>query len=84
MFWIDLFSHSFLPPSCFGSHIIVVIAEIKTYIKSVWDQTGQYWNQSWIFIERTDAEAEAPIVWLSDAKSQLIRKDNEAGKDWRQ
>ena len=41
-------------------------------------------NQSWIFIGRTDAEAEAPILWLPDAKSQLIRKDPDAGKDWRQ
>ena len=41
-------------------------------------------NQSWIFIGRTDAEAEAPILWPPDAKSQLIRKDPDAGKDWRQ
>ena len=41
-------------------------------------------NQLWIFIERTDAEAEAPILWPPDAKSQLIGKDPDAGKDWRQ
>ena len=41
-------------------------------------------NQSWIFIRRTDAEAEAPIFWPPDAKSQLIRKDPDAGKGWRQ
>ena len=41
-------------------------------------------NQSWIFIGRTDAEAEAPILWPPDANSQLIRKDPDAGKDWRQ
>ena len=41
-------------------------------------------NQSWIFIERTDAAAEAPVLWPPDAKSQLIRKDPDAGKDWRQ
>ena len=42
-------------------------------------------NQSWIFIGRTDAEAEAPVIWPPDAKSQLIiRKDPDAGKDWRQ
>ena len=40
--------------------------------------------QHWIFIGRTDAEAEAPILWLSDAKSQLIVKDPDAGKDWGQ
>ena len=41
-------------------------------------------NQPWIFIGRTDAEAEAPIVWPPDAKGWLIRKDPDAGKDWRQ
>ena len=41
-------------------------------------------NQSWIFTGRTDAEAEAPIIWPPDEKSQLIRKDSDAGKDWRQ
>ena len=38
-------------------------------------------NQSWIFIGRTDAEAEAPILWPPDAKSQLAGKDPDAGKD---
>ena len=41
-------------------------------------------NQSWIFIERTDAEAKAPILWPPNAKNQLIGKDPDAGKDWRQ
>ena len=41
-------------------------------------------NQSWIFIRRTDAEAETPTLWLSDAKSWLFRKDPDAGKEWRQ
>ena len=41
-------------------------------------------NEPWIFIRRTDAEAEAPILWPPDAKSQLIRKDSDAGKDWGQ
>ena len=40
-------------------------------------------NQSWIYIERTNAEAEAPILWPPDAKSWLIRKDPDAGKYWR-
>ena len=40
-------------------------------------------NQPWIFIRRTDAEAEAPILWPPDAKSRLIWKDPDAGKDWR-
>ena len=41
-------------------------------------------NQPWIFIGRTDAEAASPILWLPDVKSQLIGKDPDAGKDWKQ
>ena len=41
-------------------------------------------NQLWIFIGRTDADAEAPLIWPPDVKSQLIGKDPDAGKDWRQ
>ena len=41
-------------------------------------------NQPWIFIGRTDTEAEPPILWPPDLKSQLIGKDPDAGKDWRQ
>ena len=41
-------------------------------------------DQSWVFIGRTDAEAETPILWPLDAKSWLIGKDSDAGKHWRQ
>ena len=41
-------------------------------------------NQPWIFIGRTDAEAETAILWPPDMKSWLIGKDPDAGKDWRQ
>ena len=41
-------------------------------------------NQSWIFIGRTDAEAETPILWPPYAKNWLIEKDPDAGKEWRQ
>ena len=41
-------------------------------------------NQPWIFIGRTDAEAEAPMLWPHDTKNWLIRKDPDAGKDWKQ
>ena len=41
-------------------------------------------NQSWIFIGRTDAEADTPLLWPLDAKNWLIWKDPDAGKDWRQ
>ena len=41
-------------------------------------------DQSWIFIGRTDAEAETPILWPPDAKNWLTGKDPDAGKDWGQ
>ena len=41
-------------------------------------------NQPWIFIEKTDAKAEVPILWPPDAKSWLTGKDPDAGKDWGQ
>ena len=41
-------------------------------------------NQSWIFIGRTDAEAETRTLWPPDAKNWLTEKDPDAGKDWRQ
>ena len=41
-------------------------------------------DQSWVFIGKTDVEAETPVLWPPDAKSWLIGKDPDAGKDWRQ
>ena len=41
-------------------------------------------NESWIFTGRTDAEAEAPVLWPPNVKNWLIGKDPDAGKDWRQ
>ena len=41
-------------------------------------------DQSWVFIGRTDVEAESPILWSPDAKSWLIGKDSDAGRDWGQ
>ena len=41
-------------------------------------------DQSWVFIGRTDIEAETPVLWPPDVKSWLIWKDPDAGKDWRQ
>ena len=40
-------------------------------------------NQSWIFIGTTGAKAEAPMIWPPDVKNWLLRKDRDAGKDWR-
>ena len=52
--------------------------------KDSWVKWGIYVTQIWIFIWRTDAEAEAPKPWPPDVKSRLIRKDPDAGKDWKQ
>ena len=52
----------------------------QTFIRVLVHPKG---NQSWIFIGRTDAEAETPILWPPDAKNWLIEKDPDAGKDWR-
>ena len=41
-------------------------------------------NQPWLFCGRTDAEAEAPVLWPPESKCQLIRKEPDARKDWRQ
>ena len=41
------------------------------------------WNQSWIFIGGTDAEAEAPVLWPPNVNNWLIGKDPDAGKGWR-
>ena len=60
------------------AHIIIDIYIV--FIKPV-NPKG---NQPWIFIGRTDAEAEVPIIWPHDAKSQLIGKDPDAEKYWRQ
>ena len=51
------------------------------------DQTSQSWfpkgNQSWLFIGRTDAKAETPILWPPNANSWFTGKDPDTGKDWR-
>ena len=41
-------------------------------------------DQSWVFFERNDAKAETPVLWPPDAKSCLIGKDSDAGRDWGQ
>ena len=48
------------------------------------NQVNPKGHQPWIFIRRTDAEAEAPTLWPPDEKCWLIGKDRDAGKDWRQ
>ena len=61
---------------------------LEKILESPWDckikPVNPEGNQSWIFTGRTDAEAEVPILWPLDAKSQLFGEDPDAGKEWRQ
>ena len=62
---------------------------LEKILESPWDckeikPVNSEENQSWIFIGRTDAEVETPILWPPDAKNWLIGKAPDAGKDWRQ
>ena len=61
------------------------LSKLREIVKEreVWHAAVHGVTESWTqqFIGKTDAEAEAPILWLPDAKSQLIRKDPDAGKD---
>ena len=68
---------------CFWTVMLDKTLESPLDCKEI-QQINSKGNQSWIFIGRTDAEAEAPILWPRDMKNQLIGKDPDAGKDWRQ
>ena len=52
--------------------------------RSPWESLGLQGDQSWVFIGRTEVEAETPILWPPVVKSWLIWKDLDAGKDWAQ
>ena len=68
---------------CFWSVVLEKILESPLDCKEI-QLVNPKGNQSWIFIRGTDAEAETPILWPPDVKSQLIGKDPDAGKDWKQ
>ena len=72
-----------LKNGCFWTVVLEKTLESPLDCKEI-KQVNPKGNQSWIFIGRTDAEAEAPILWPHDAKNRLIWKDPDAGKDWRQ
>ena len=58
----------------------------RRLLRVLWTATRVYpkGNQSWMFIGRTDAKAETPILWPPDVKNRLIGKDPDAEQDWRQ
>ena len=68
---------------CFWTAVLEKTLESTLDCKEI-QQVNPKVTQSWIFIGRTDAEAETPIVWPPDAKSWFIGKDPDYGKDWRQ
>ena len=59
-------------------------AEAEKPCPKPYEQVSLKGNQPWMFIGRTDAKTEAPILWPPDVKSWLTAKDPDAGKDWRQ
>ena len=68
---------------CFWTVVLEKTLESPLYCKEIQPVLPKG-NKSWIFIGKTDAEAETPILWPSDVKNWLIGKDPDAGKDWRQ
>ena len=68
---------------CFWTVVLEETLESPLHCKEIQPVHPQG-NQSWIFTRRTDPEVEALILWPPDAKSWLIRKDPDAGKDWGQ
>ena len=68
---------------CFWTVVLEKTLEGPLHCKEI-QPVHRKGDQSWVFIGRTDVEAETPILWLPDAKSWLIWKDPDAGKDWGQ
>ena len=68
---------------CFWTMVLEKTLESPLYCKEI-KLVHPKGNQLWIFIGRTDVEAETPTLWLPDSKNWLIGKDPDAGKDWRQ
>ena len=75
--------HSWVQNWCFSTVVLEKTLESSLDSKEI-KPVNPKGNHSWIFIGRTDAEAEAPVIWPPDVRSQFFRKDPDAGKDWRQ
>ena len=82
--WELDYKESWVPKNwCFWTVVLEKTLESPLDCKEI-QSVHSKGDQSWVFIGRTDADAETPILWPPDAKSWLIWKDPEAGKDWRQ
>ena len=82
--WELVYKESWAPKNwCFWTVVLEKTLESPLNSKEI-QPVHPKGDQSWVFIGRTDAEAETPILWLPDAKSWLIEKDPNAEKDWEQ
>ena len=82
--WELGYKESWIPKNwCFWTVVLEKTLESLLDFKKI-QPANPKGNQSWIFIGRTDAEAETPILWTPDVKNWLIGKDPDAGKDWGQ
>ena len=80
--WVDHKETWVLKKWCFWTVLLEKTLESPLDCKAI-QPANPKGKQSWIFIGRNDAKAETPILWPSDAKNWLFRKDPDAGKDWR-
>ena len=84
LMWELDYKESWVPKNwCFWTVVLEKTLESSLDCKEI-KPVNPKGKQSWIFIGRTDAEAETSILWPPDAKNWLIGKDPDAGKDWRQ
>ena len=81
--WELNFEESWAPKNwCFWTVVLEKTLESPLDCKEI-QPVHPKWDQSWMFIGRTDVEAETPKLWPPDVKNWLIGKDPNAGKDWR-
>ena len=81
--WELNYKESLAPNRCFLTLVLEKTLESPLDCKEI-QPVHPKGNQPWIFIIRTDAEAETAALWPPDANNWLIEKDPDAGKDWRQ
>ena len=82
--WELDYKESWVPKNwCFWTVVLEKTLQSPLHCKEI-QPVHPKGNQSWIFIGRTDAEAESPILWPPDVKGWLIWKDPDPGKDWGQ
>ena len=81
-FFFKFEKHNFIDPTCFWT-VVLKSLESPLNCKEI-QPVHPKGDQSWVFMGRTDAEAETPVLWPPHAKSWLIGKSPDAGRDWGQ